>query len=179
MLLMRLIPSPKVAVRPGDFNCYGIGTAITMAAGVNWVTGHHQMHPGPAVANMSIIHIGNSVTLDYAVRNSIASGITYVIAAGNFDAPATNYSPQSVGEAILVGATDINDQRATFSNFGGAVDVNAPGVNILSAAPGNPTGTALMTGKSMSAPHVAGVAALYLQANPSADPATVETAIVK
>jgi|GEM_PF-1769743 len=167
------------AVRVLD--CNGSGDASTVVAGVNWVTGNHA---NPAVANMSLRLFGISQFLDDAVRGSIASGVTYVLAAGNENDNASNYSPPRVQEGITVGATGnfestdpVSDARASFSNFGPVLDVFAPGVAVTSAWIGSDTDTLTISGTSMAAPHVAGVAALYLQGNPGAAPATVSNAI--
>lgn len=159
-------------------NCQGSGTWESVIAGVNWATAHHRANPGPAVANMSLGGLGN-VSADAAVRNSIASGISYAVAAGNNNANASSYSPARVSEALTVGATNINDQRATtFSNFGSLVDVHAPGVNVTSAWNSSDNATMALDGTSMASPHVAGVAALYLQSFRTATPPSVEAAIV-
>ena len=112
-------------------DCSGRGTTAGVLAGVDWVTENHQ--PGePAVANMSLGGVA-SPALDAAVRSSIASGVTYVIAAGNDDKGACTVSPARVAEAITVGATDRTDHRAKFSNKGSCIDWFAPGVDITSA----------------------------------------------
>ncbi|MFZ0751024.1 MAG: S8 family peptidase, partial [Pyrinomonadaceae bacterium] len=156
-------------------DCNGSGSLSGVIAGVNWVTSNHQ--PGqPAVANMSLGgQPGVSFpSLDTAVANSIASGVTYVIAAGNSNADACTVSPALVPTAITVGAIDpTNDTRANFSNWGTCLDLFAPGVGILSAWKTNNTATNTISGTSMAAPHVAGVAALYLQNQPLASPANV------
>ncbi len=160
------------AVRVLD--CGGSGAYSTIIAGVNWVTTYHA---SPAVANMSLGG-GAYDPLDMAVRNSIASGVTYTIAAGNSSDNASNYSPARVAEAITVGATDpSNDYRAYFSNYGSVLDIFAPGVNITSDWIGSDTATNTLSGTSMAAPHVAGVTALYLQNNPGASPSSVASAI--
>lgn len=161
-----------VAVRV--LNCSGSGTTSGVVAGVDWVTAHKS---GPSVANMSL---GGSVstTLDNAVKNSIAKGVTYAIAAGNSGVSACNASPARVAEAITVGATDKTDTRPSWSNYGTCLDMFAPGVNIKSDWYTSTTATNTISGTSMAAPHVAGVAALYLQANPTASPSAVRNALV-
>jgi len=110
------------------------------------------------------------------VSNSIAAGVTYVVAAGNnYGADACMVSPARTAEAITVGATDSSDTRSIFSNLGPCLDLFAPGENITSDYKNG--GTASMSGTSMASPHVAGAAALYLQSNPLATPATVRTAL--
>jgi subtilisin family serine protease len=167
-----------VAVRVLD--CNGSGATSGVIAGVDWVTANHL--PGqPALANMSLG--GNaSSALDTAVRNSIADGVTYAVAAGNgnilgFAQNACNFSPARVAEALTIGATGQSDAKASWSNYGNCVDWFAPGVGITSAWNSSDTATNKISGTSMAAPHTAGVAALYLQTNPGATPAEVRTAL--
>ena len=162
-----------VAVRV--LNCAGIGLNSGVIAGIDWVTGNHAAG-APAVANMSLGG-GQSAALDTAVRNSIADGVSYAVAAGNDTADACAGSPSGVSEAITVGATDSTDARASFSNFGSCVDWFAPGVNITSSWWLTDTSTNTISGTSMATPHTAGVAALYLQGNPAATPQQVRDAL--
>jgi subtilisin family serine protease len=155
-------------------NCSGSGSTSGVIAGVDWVTANHVK---PAVANMSLGG-GASTALDTAVRNSIAAGVTYAIAAGNSNINASNSSPARVGEAITVGSSTRTDARSSFSNFGSVVDIFAPGSAIVSAYFTSDTALATLSGTSMAAPHVAGVAARYLQSAPAASPAQVRSEIV-
>ncbi len=160
--------------------CNGSGSTSGVIAGVNWVTGNHQAGQ-PAVANMSLGG-GASSALDTAVRNSIADGVSYAVAAGNGNAlgiaqNACNSSPARVGEAMTISATDSNDRKASWANYGNCVDWFAPGVSITSAWYNSNTATRTISGTSMATPHTAGVAALYLQSNTGASPASVRTAL--
>ena len=161
-------------------NCLGTGTWSDVIDGVNFVTWHsgQPAQQGiPAVANMSLGGETNSA-VDAAVRNSIRAGVTYVVAAGNWNSDAAAYSPAAVAEAITVGATGRNDARAEFSNYGPTLDLFAPGVGIPSAWIGSDLMIATASGTSMAAPYVSGVVALYLQSNRTASPATVRSALV-
>ncbi|WP_217234803.1 S8 family peptidase [Streptomyces sp. AC555_RSS877] len=152
----------------------GAGTTAQVIAGIDWVTRNAVK---PAVANLSLGGPYNA-QLEAAVRNSIASGVTYTVAAGNDGRPASLYSPAGVRQAITVGATDRKDARASFSNHGSALDVFAPGVSITSAAIASNTATATASGTSMASPHAAGAAALYLSDHRKATPAQVGKALV-
>jgi subtilisin family serine protease len=169
-------------------NCQNNSVGSSILTAINWVTANHVK---PAVVNMSLgtlISSNGDPALDYAVSRSIQAGVTYVVAAGNDGRDANNVSPAKVREAITVGASDQNDSRAYFgfdqgryfsSNYGTALDLFAPGQNILSTGYTNAnSGWLTLSGTSMAAPHVAGVAAMYLQYNPNASPATVHNIIV-
>ena len=153
----------------------GSGTTSQVIAGIDWVTRHAHK---PAVANLSLGGTYNA-QLDAAVRHSIASGVTYAVAAGNDGLPAALYSPADVREAITVGAIDQKDARAAFSDYGSALDLFAPGVSITSDWYTSDTARATFSGTSMATPHVTGAAALYLAGHPRATPAQVATALVK
>ena len=160
------------AVRVLD--CSGNGTTSTVIAGVDWVAGNHL---SPAVANMSLGG-GADTALDTAVQNSINSGVTYAIAAGNGNLDACTESPGRVAAALTVGSSTSTDARSSFSNFGTCVDIFAPGSSITSAWNTSNTATNTISGTSMATPHVTGVAALYLETNTTASPATVANAII-
>jgi subtilisin family serine protease len=161
------------AVRVLD--CTGNGSFSSVIAGVEWVTTHAIK---PAVANMSLGGPYSQAVND-AVAKSINSGITFTIAAGNDSGDACQASPASTPAAITVGATDRTDRVAYFSNVGKCVDLFAPGVAVVSDWIGSNTATNTASGTSMAAPHVAGVAALYLTTSPSSTPAQVASTILQ
>jgi subtilisin family serine protease len=161
-------------------NCSGSGTISGVIAGVNWATANH-VAGAPAVANMSLGG-GASNSLDTAVRNSITDGISYAVAAGNGNSggiaqDACKYSPARVSTAMTISATDKSDVKARWANYGPCVDWFAPGVGITSDWYTSTTATRTISGTSMATPHTGGVAALYLESNPSALPATVRDAL--
>ena len=165
-----------VAVRVLD--CAGSGSTSGVIAGVDWVTANHVK---PAIANMSLGG-GASTSMDDAVARSIAAGVSYAIAAGNGNRggrqqDACGYSPARVPAAMTIGATTKTDSKTSWSNYGPCVDWFAPGASITSAWYQNDTQTNTISGTSMAAPHVAGVAALYLQGNPGATPQQVRDAL--
>ena len=162
-----------VAVRV--LNCNGAGSFSGVVAGVDWVT---ENAVRPAVANMSLGAIGAHPALETAIQGAVASGLTVVVAAGNDDLDACEVTPARTPAAITVAATDSADVRASFSNFGSCVDVFAPGVGIVSAWRTSNTATSTLSGTSMASPHVAGVAARYLETTPCASPANVASVIV-
>ncbi|MFG3422119.1 S8 family serine peptidase [Micromonospora sp. NPDC048063] len=156
-------------------NCQGSGTNAGVIAGVDWVT---QNAVKPAVANMSLGGGANS-TLDTAVRNSINSGVSYGLAAGNDSGGnACNTSPARTAEGITVGSTTNTDARSSFSNIGTCLDIFAPGSSITSAWHTGDSATNTISGTSMATPHVVGAAALVASANPSWTPQQVRDFLV-
>lgn len=164
-------------------NCQGNAWISDVVAGIDWVT---SLYPAPkgnkpipgrqAVVNISLT-VGAAQAIDDAVDRSILNGISFVVAAGNNGGDACLNSPGRVADAITVGASDNNDVRWAYSNFGSCVDLFAPGVAITSAYIRSNTDSLWMTGTSASAPHAAGAAALYLADNPGATPAQVRGAL--
>ena len=160
-------------------DCSGSGFTSQIIAGIDWVAKNHIK---PAVANMSLGG-GTSPAEDAAVNKAIAKGVTFVVSAGNSNIDACNVSPARVPGAITVGATNNVDERVSFtntvypkqwgSNYGRCLDIFAPGEDIYSSVMTSTTSYEEWSGTSMAAPHVTGVAALYLAANPTAKPAQV------
>ena len=158
-------------------DCNGTGSVSALLAGLDWVLLDHSVTRRPAVVNMSLTGPA-SYALDTEVNLLLSYGLTTVVAAGNANESACNYSPARVSGAITVGATTLADQRASFSNYGTCVDLFAPGLSILSDWYTSPTATAVSSGTSSSAPFVAGVAALVLEKYPTASPSAVSQTVV-
>jgi len=171
-------------------NDAGVCPDSNVIAGLNWVVGNNFK---PAVVNLSIggpkSNSGTWPNVDSAVRNTINAGVTCVVAAGNNNTDVSTFYPADVAEAITVGATLKDDSKAGYSNFGWGVDVWAPGgqspdqfIPVPSSA--SDTANDGFTGTSAAAPHVTGVAALYLEqysvyspTDPATSPANVSYAI--
>jgi serine protease len=155
-------------------SCSGSGTTAGVINGVNWVANNAS---GPSVANMSLGG-GVSQALDSAVEAAVQSGVSFVVAAGNSNADACNASPARAPSAVTVGSTTSSDGRSSFSNYGTCLDIFAPGSSITSAWYDSDSSTRTISGTSMAAPHVAGVAALLLSEDSSQTPADVTAALV-
>ncbi len=161
-------------------DCVGDGTTSSVVAGLDWVTANRVL---PAVATLSLGGSA-STTIDSAVRRTIGRGVVVAAAAGNDNGNACGYSPGREPLALTVGATDVTDLRAPYSNYGSCVDLFAPGTDIATAWPRTPAGApsnsqlVLISGTSFSAPFVAGAAALMLEDTPAASPAAVNAALV-
>ena len=166
----------EVAIEPVRvLDANGSGSTEGVVKGIDWVT---ENASGPSVANMSLGGPADPA-LDDAVAGSIEAGVTYAVAAGNdYGADACESSPAAVPDALTVASTADDDSASDFTNGGSCVDLAAPGTDITSDWIGGDDATNTISGTSMASPHVAGVAALYLEANPDADPAAVSQGLV-
>ena len=167
----------------------GTGSMSTIIQGIDYVT---QNAGQIDVANLSFGCKCTSSALDTAINNSVAAGVTFVVAAGNSGEDASSWSPASNPNVISVAAIADSDGKcgglgpktpygqddslASFSNFGSKVTIAAPGVNIHSTYTGGSYAT--LTGTSLAAPFVTGAAALYRSLHPTASPAQIRSALV-
>lgn len=157
-------------------DCNGGGSVSGVIAGIDWAINHHTT--APAVMNLSL-GTTKSDSLNSAIDRAYADGITVVVAAGNANVDACTTSPSSNKvSALTIGATTRTDVRASYSNFGTCLDLFAPGSEIDSAWISSNSSANRLSGTSMAAPHVAGLAARYLSAAPASSPASVMTALI-
>lgn len=153
----------------------GSATNAQVIGGMDWVA---QNAIKPAIMSMSLGGYGQSNADKRAVDGLVKAGVTVVVAAGNEEDDACDYTPAFVPDAITVGATDKADKRARFSNYGKCIDLFAPGKDILSAIEKKDDAYKEYSGTSMACPHVSGVAALLLEKSPSMKPSDVATKIM-
>lgn len=162
------------AVRVLD--CQGSGTGAAILAGMDWVIANAQQ---PAVANLSLGTLnGRSTDQETGVRNMVNANIAVAVAAGNDNKDACTTSPAAEPAVLTTGATQNNDARASYSNFGTCLDLFAPGTDIVAANYNDNSSSQVMSGTSMASPHVAGVLALKRGANPGMTAAQAQSAVV-
>jgi subtilisin family serine protease len=140
-------------------SCAGSASFSQILAGIDWVTQDNRANPRPSVASLPIGG-GFFQPLNDAVTASIAANVHYAVAAGGSNANACNLSPASTPRATTVGSLDLNDNRASFSNFGPCVDFFAPGVGINSAWATADNAYLTISGSTATA-HASGAAALW------------------
>jgi len=162
----------------------GQGSDSTVIAGIDYVASAYSTNPKPTTANLSLGG-GKSLALNEALNGAVDLGVVFIVAAGNENDDACDYSPASASSAITVGSTDIDDNgsgevdiRSYFSNYGSCLNVFAPGSLIKAAWIGNVTATHTISGTSMACPHVAGIASLLLGDSPSMNPAQIRNTII-
>lgn len=156
-------------------DCAGSGMLSGVIAGIDWVLGDVN-RTSSSLINMSLGG-GASTSLDAAVAKAVSNGISVIVAAGNENANACNYSPAREPSAITVGATTTSDARASYSNYGKCLDLFAPGSSITSNWYTSDFAFSILNGTSMAAPHVAGMTALLLESSPGITPAQVSDLI--
>ena len=136
----------------------GSGSTSGVVNGIIWAADN-----GAKVINLSLGDTNYSQTMQDAIDYAWNRGVVIVAAAGN-DGVSTPHYPAYYSNAIAVAATDNVDAKASFSTYGSWVDVAAPGVNIFSTLPNHPNSIGLnydyLSGTSMAAPYVAGLAGL-------------------
>ncbi|WP_374928743.1 cell wall-binding repeat-containing protein [Kytococcus sedentarius] len=163
------------------FTCEGESWMDDSLRGIDWVATNAE---GPSVLNMSMgpTAPGEYPELDAAITRLQDAGVLTAMAAGNDRADACEYGPGNGPSGINVAASTADDSLVDLpewgSNYGTCIDIVAPGNDIISAFPQADDAYASMGGTSMASPHVAGAAALYLEANPEAQPAEVKQAIL-
>jgi len=156
-------PKIKIMATKG-LNASGSGTSSTLAQGTRWAADHGadviSNSWGPGGRNPS------DPTSEGAIDYAYERGVVCVFAAGNSNDDVQYYSPANYERTIAVAATDSNDEKASFSNYGNLIDVCAPGVDVLSTVRNN--GYATYSGTSMACPHTAGVCGLLKSIRPGA-----------
>ncbi len=165
-------PGLKVKIMPVKvMSSWGFGLTSMVGNGVDYAANN-----GAKVINMSLGGNHNQY-LDDRISRAIKKGVTVVVAAGNENRNTSKACPAHIKNAIVVGAVNRSNKRASFSNYGSALDVVAPGVGIISTVPGG--GYKSMDGTSMATPHVSAVAAMYKLMYPNKKPAEIEKLVKK
>lgn len=153
----------------------GRGSSTGIVSAIDWIVVNAVK---PAVISMSLGGPKGGTAYETAINQAYTAGISVVVAAGNDNTDACTRSPAYVPRAITVGATTVDDLRASFSNYGTCVDIFAPGKNIKSAAHNSNSGFVGLSGTSMACPHVAGAAALLLGQNPQMTPHEITSHVI-
>jgi subtilisin family serine protease len=155
----------------------GSGSTSGVIDGINWVAGRATVTGRKSIANLSLGSSFSQAT-NNAAKAAFQAGVTMVVAAGNDNSDACEYSPASESTAITVAASDIFNTRASYSNYGSCVDIFGPGSSITSAWIGSPSATNTISGTSMAAPQVCGTGAKFLSADRSLTPTSLTAKIL-
>merc|ERR1719330_2251852 len=142
----------------------GSGARSWQYTAIDWVTVNGVR---PAVLSMSLGGSGADPGYTTVIDAATEAGVVVVVAAGNSNSDACNFSPAFTPNAITVGSTTSTDSRSSFSNYGRCVQIWAPGSSILSAGISSDSSSSTKSGTSMACPHVSGGAALVLSADPT------------
>jgi len=140
----------------------GSGSISGIISGIQWCTSNYNNQQPANTHGVISMSLGGTTggTMQTAIRAAKTAGLVVVVAAGNSNANACGFYPAAYPECITVAASDANDRRSTFSNFGTCCKIFAPGTGITSTW--NDGSTAVLSGTSMACPHVAGQAAVLL-----------------
>lgn len=148
----------------------GRGTSFNVAKGMDYA-----ISQGADIVNASLGTMGDNLVLDLTTQWASNAGVLVVAAAGNESTSSNKWSPASSPWSIAVAATDAQDVRAPFSNYGPHIDLCAPGVGIVSSVPGG--GYGVSEGTSFAAPLVSGTLALVRSLTPQATPTSIRDAV--
>ncbi|CAG8466850.1 11013_t:CDS:2, partial [Dentiscutata heterogama] len=165
-------------------NSYGYGYISDIIKGIEWTVIQHKTKEMNSDYKGSVINMSlggdKSIATNEAVNAAVKEGVVVAVAAGNENDDACNGSPASAELAITVGASDIDDYCAGFSNHGKCVDIFAPGVDILSSWIGSENNViATLSGTSMSSPHISGLSALFISMGIANNPKDVKNKIIE
>jgi len=153
--------------------CCGAGT--NTLAGMDWILRKAER---PALVTMSLGSYGNSQSAKVAVDKLVDAGIAVFVSAGNNNIDSCGKTYAFIESTITVGASDEQDNRASFSNWGTCNDIYAPGTRIPSLGHRDDTSTRLMSGTSMATPLAAGAGALLLERDPGMSPAKLKSQMI-
>ena len=165
--------TPNVKIMPVKvLNDSGFGDEYTISLGIRYAADN-----SAKVINMSLGGVCNDddCLVKQAVDDATAAGVIIVVAAGNDSSDTKDVCPAKLANVITVAALYDNDLPTYFTNYGDAIDVAAPGYNILSSIPGGEYKE--LSGTSMASPHVAAAAAMLALEYPKFSPQEIKTAI--